>query len=385
VTTGNIGSFPPSPLVLGDISHVKYWTGTNGKYETINGGERQKWNNYSMDVIASTCSQPYFKLKKEFIPNPSSPGGTVFEDVPVGWNNGFLAFDNDQFYTPKGQPLGEALDKLISKVKGHDFNLGVETGQAKQTVGLLAGNLSKLGLAALALKRGDFSTAARHLGTSPRGTRLKVSDISGRWLELQYGWLPLLSSSFEAATAFAEISNGPRSHIFEVRRRRQISIDLSTAPGTYKLKFSGYLRTALQYEMYEEMSIQRQLGLYDPLSIAWELTPWSFVVDWFVPFGTYLSSLNQIPHLKGRYLVTDTIKCDKSQCKATYVGTNFGGSNWRGTVLQVPSFQWGYTKTRRVYQESPPQVPFPKFKFGLNSPKRFWNAVSLAHQRFKGN
>lgn len=31
-----------------------------------------------------------------------------------------------------------------------------------------------------------------------------------------------------------------------------------------------------------------QLGLLDPVSLAWNLLPMSFVFDWFIPVGTFL-------------------------------------------------------------------------------------------------
>jgi hypothetical protein len=34
------------------------------------------------------------------------------------------------------------------------------------------------------------------------------------------------------------------------------------------------------------------LGLTNPLAIAWELVPFSFVLDWLVPVGTWLQSLD---------------------------------------------------------------------------------------------
>lgn len=383
MTIGNVGNFPNSPLSLGPDTYKKIWTGTDGKYESHDGFNRLKWNNYSADIIGSSVKYPYFKIKKEFIPDPTSPGGTVIEEVPVSWNNGILAFDEPQFYTPAYRPLSECLSKLLERVKGHDFNLGVELGQLHQTVGLLSGTLRSLGRAALALRRGDFATAARCLGASPRPTRLKASDISGRWLELQYGWLPLLSTCYSAAEAYAALTEGPRRSLFKVAKSRDTVFNITTAPNTYSLKFEGEVRVSVWYEMYEEMSITRQLGLQDPASILWELTPWSFVVDWFIPFGEYLNLLNQIPKLKGRWLVTSTLKCNWQTVAAKYLATNFGGPNWRGTILESPNFRWMYNKVQRVYQENPPGIPFPKFVMGLNSSRRFWNAVSLAHQRFK--
>jgi hypothetical protein len=245
----------------------------------------------------------------------------------------------------------------------------------------LVGNLSKLGRAALALRRGDFSNAARQLGTRPRGTRLKAKDVSGRWLELQYGWIPLLTSSFEAAKAFEEVSNGPRKSVFTASGTRSVSYEASQGPLTFTIPLKGRAGRRLQYEMSEEMSVQRQMGLLDPLSIAWELTPWSFVIDWFLPIGIYLSNLNQIPTLKGRFLVTDFYKFERQAPACRWLGLPSPG--WTQTVGDVPHFIVLSTQRIRTASFGPPPVPKPQFKIGgLNSSRRFWNAVSLAHQRF---
>jgi hypothetical protein len=378
VTTGTYGFFAANPLVSGD-SFRKEWSGTDGKYEIVNGWRRFKWNNFHSDLVGVNAKYPYFMVDKYFL-------GTYdhTELVPVSWNTGFFDFDEPQFYSPAYRPVSECMDDLLSRIKGHDFNLGVELGQAHQTVSLLADNLRKLGRAALALKHGDFANAARCLGASTRkNTRLVASDISGRWLELQYGWLPLLSTCYEAVQAFHELTRGPRTITFRASRSRKATWNLSTAPPAMTLNVEGKVRTAISYEMTEELSFTRQLGLEDPLSVAWELTPWSFVVDWFVPIGTYLSLLNQIPKLKGRFLITDSLSVKHQSVVSSYHPSSWGGGNWTGKVVQTPSWRYWMNKTRRTVTYEPPQVPKPRFTMGLNSSRRFWNALSLAQQRFK--
>jgi hypothetical protein len=41
-----------------------------------------------------------------------------------------------------------------------------------------------------------------------------------------------------------------------------------------------------------------QLGLLNPASLAWNLVPWSFVVDWFLPIGSVLEALSAPAGLK---------------------------------------------------------------------------------------
>lgn len=37
-----------------------------------------------------------------------------------------------------------------------------------------------------------------------------------------------------------------------------------------------------------------QLGIVNPLSVAWELTPWSFLVDWFVNVGDCIGAMSDL-------------------------------------------------------------------------------------------
>jgi hypothetical protein len=383
VTTGTTGSLPSvGGLTIGSNSG-KTWTGTDGKFEPDpNGGQRLKWNNFTSRWLSADVDHNTFLLTwSHVLPNQAPPhsGTWVYQaNMDCQWSANADLSDR-----PNASDKAKVLSKLLEEVKNHDFNLGVELGQMNQTVNLLSDNLRKLGRAALALRRGDFSTAARQLGAKPKGTRLKTSDISGRWLELQYGWLPLLGSSFEAAKAFEAISAGPRSHIFVVTAARKWQRDFSLAPNNASCLLTVRVGRRIQYEMYEEMSVARQLGLLDPLSVAWELTPWSFVVDWFIPIGTYLDQLSQIPTLKGRWLVTDFMRVPKQKCFHKWNNSDFLGP-WSVItgVLKTPVSLHEMSRVERVFSNTPPEVPLPKFVWGLNSHKRFWNAVSLAHGRF---
>ena len=129
----------------------------------------------------------------------------------------------------------------------------------------------------------------------------------------------------------------------------------------------------IYYEMTEQMSAPRSLGLMDPLSVVWELIPYSFVVDWFIPIGTYLENLNTIPSLRGRFMTT-TLR-------------RFSGS----AVSISPSYKWAVvptTHTSQVFLDrkistslSVPKPSFNSFEDAM-SPKRIWNAIALAVQRF---
>jgi len=378
VTTGTIGSPAATPYGTG-IGFYRDWTGGDGKLTTFAGTVRDKWNNYTCTVESWNRFSLSFVIKwmATYSDNSTSVQTTTYTP-------GF-AFDADQPWTSNDTLALYA--KLLKKVKSHDFNLAVNIGQLHQTVDLLAGNLSKLGRAALALKRGDFATAARQLGARPRGTRLKTTDISGRWLELQYGWLPLLGDSYEAAKAFEAISNGPRSQIYRVSSERKWAGNGSQSKNIFDVPYRASRKRYIQYECTEEMGFARQLGMLDPLSVAWELLPWSFVIDWFIPFGAYLDVVNQVPSLKGRFLTTEVVKREGIQGipavrSAWYT---LGLPTYRSTILGVlatPKIAHKRVSLTRTYSESLP-IPLPQMHLGgAVHGRRIWNAISLAQQRF---
>jgi hypothetical protein len=388
VTTGSYGSssIPAYTSGLQGSWAYKNWNGSNGKYQAAPGSPL-KWNDYTVEQESMTiqsCPYQFFC---------SRPGGGT--DTNTGWTPPlYRRYPSDSSFNLTDNDVNRVLNRLLAAVKGHDFNLGVNVAQGKQTFDLCVGNLRKLGRSALALKRGDFATAARQLGASPRPTRLKPSDISGRWLELQYGWLPLVSDSYAAAKAYESITNGPRTSQFSASLVKSQKYNYTTSPTIMSATQSFELRRKYTFELREEMSIQRQLGLYDPLSIAWEIVPWSFVVDWFVPIGTYLENLNQIPLLNGRWMV--------SQAKGTKGGVEF---EWLGGPSLYPYCGYhGYahrydtlrlkprfSRNAALYTRTPlvmaPKVPAPRFQSFADAvnPRRFWNSISLAQQRFSGN
>lgn len=376
MTTGSYGSVQNLILSNGSYSY-KTWVGNDGKYEPYAGGYRFKWNGYTTIIDHRTR----LEVRVTFIRKDTPDSDAYIDDTPCGvggpspayhaWPTRLTYSNNDKLAT---------MSKLIERVKGHDFNLAVNAAQGKELVNMVSLNLRKLTRAALALKRGDFETAARQWGaTAKKKSKLAFTDISGRWLELQYGWLPTLSDTFEAAKAFEAISQGPRKTTFSAHKSKHDhdAFDRQTN-GIADWWWDSDADYRIQFELAEEMAVERQLGLLDPLTVAWEIVPYSFVIDWFVPIGLYLSVLGQIPFLKGRFL---TIEYRKR------TGPMFKWSNPKPAFVvgkvRLPQTDRGtYVSVTRSFSETltPPR---PNFVDGLSgSPKRIFNAIALAHQAF---
>jgi hypothetical protein len=124
-------------------------------------------------------------------------------------------------------------------------------------------------------------------------------------------------------------------------------------------------------ELYEELSLQRSLGLVNPLEIAWEVVPYSFVVDWFLPVGSYIAAWGIIPKLVGRFLSAEKGAIKNGPIIDYTVARNYANSGCRQSKLIYS----------RVISSSL-SVPRPEFNTVPRalSPKRLLNAVSLIHQ-----
>jgi len=161
---------------------------------------------------------------------------------------------------------------------------------------------------------------------------------------------------------------------------KRTTYECSSQPAVYT--YRARLSYSARYiaELYEDISLNRSLGLVDPVQIAWEVVPYSFVVDWFLPIGTYLSAWQMIPKLKGRFIYTQRIGHKSMSLRCT-LKSPIVGENWRyGSATE----RFEMFRTSRTVSNSL-SVPFPTFNSPPKalSPRRIYNAVALIHQLLK--
>jgi hypothetical protein len=105
-------------------------------------------------------------------------------------------------------------------------------------------------------------------------------------------------------------------------------------------------RSTLIVYSEERISVAATLGLLNPENVAWELLPWSFVVDWFIPIGQYLDARAITSCVNGSYV--------QSTKTAFRVTGRSGNANWGGDWCEGVDFN------RTV--SSSPSLPLPSFK-----------------------
>lgn len=386
------GSYYTGPFPNGGSTkfhYAKSWTGGDGKTITGRVTTKPKWNAYRMSSSTFKSSNPNrvgllsdvteiyeVRLNHSWV-NIAGSDPVAFGYSTFG--NGSISdtFPASQFAAMwTAQEELKLLAKIINKVRGHSFDLGVSLAEVDKLAGTVLGTVKNLVGGVKDLSRGRFAQFARRFSARPPGTRrvkrLVPLDISGRFLEMRYAWEPAIQDVFGAVEAFEAISRGPRQAYFRTSSRKSKQVKWVTnycAPHQRVTVRRSYL-----FEMYEEMAFARQLGLTNPATVAWERVPWSFVFDWFMPIGTYLSNLGQLPHMKGRWCRTSSLRVN---CSGSFPAVKVGFS----PMQPFPTCDFERFFLERNITSSPPAVPFPNFRVqGAVEGKRIQNALALAHQ-----
>jgi len=69
------------------------------------------------------------------------------------------------------------------------------------------------------------------------------------------------------------------------------------------------------------------IGLYDALPTAWELIPYSFVVDWFIGVGDWIQACMPNPHVS--HLASSATVCEEEVVRLELLGNM---SSWPGRL-----------------------------------------------------
>jgi hypothetical protein len=203
------------------------------------------------------------------------------------------------------------IGKLREKIAGSDFNMAVTLGEAGESVKMIFAAATKIRKALMALKKGNVGGAVRHLISDKSQRRpLNIKKTLGdNWLELQYGWLPLLKDVQGAAEFLAQHYEFPHIMEFRVRLRKAYSYQLPLQPIVAGNNYTCEGGTKAQLiAKLKERDVVKLSGLIDPASLVWELLPYSFVADWFIPIGNYLAARGLAQATTGTFVKTITTR-----------------------------------------------------------------------------
>jgi hypothetical protein len=287
-------------------AHYRYYEGVlTPNFNAISGSRNSLPVNHHYVKITDRAEQPMVRITDRPLPIPSS-----LEVYMDNYSNMFASSFPDHSWDIAHSTQGyeQAKRRCINKVKAADVNVAQVVAEAQKTMDMVGTTATNLANAFLQFKKGNFKQGMKRLGLQKNPRQVPTSSkhgLSDNWLAIQYGWLPLLSDIHGACKYLAEKQSPPRFRFVgksTVSDSKQVFVHGPASFGEIVSRELGYkCDTAVMMSFEQENPTQRtmsQLGISDPLLLAWELLPYSFVIDWFLPVGNYLQTLDYTRGLK---------------------------------------------------------------------------------------
>lgn len=294
----------------------------------------------------------------------TSPNYTLIEG-----QHGYGSNPQGQNLSMSAEVYARAVEKLYTQLRG-ELDLSIDLLEARQ-VRNMVGNA--------------FNWSASNLvRTVRRIKRAPTSAAANLWLQYVYGWRPLANSVFGVIKTFQD---GARKGLIEVKVRARET-------GIRDVKWNSIGDSNLMSRTIESSSkrclIHCTYGIKDsvlnnlatfsslnPASILWELTPWSFVVDWFVDVGGYMKSL------ENALLYQSSFKRGYATQGYLFEGTTTTVGQYQASGLDRScSLRGSYRlsgKVRTVFSKSPTTRP-PRFNVDLGATRLLSGAALLRQQ-----
>lgn len=295
--------------------------------------------------------------------------------------------------------VAEALSRLFDKLRG-TIDLSIDLGQRQQTIALarhIAGAVAYVRRHPLQALRRSFD----YFETQKRRNRYgrtyvirgsvtnkqRIRDASSLWLEYTYGLKPTLQTIYDTIVELAR-SQEPLMKV--TGRAKQVSRRFVIENGYVKpwahTENNQLLSARYQYvcryrHSAGTLNLLSRFSSLNPASIAWELMPFSFVVDWFVDVGGYMRNLETS-------ILSSSLFKD-GYTTFSYAYETYG--RWTGHLTGVDGSYQYIEKTgsyilhqlvREVLTVSP-SPKLPHFQADLSS-GRLLNAAALLGSFFRG-
>jgi hypothetical protein len=202
--------------------------------------------------------------------------------------------------------INRANAEIMVKARRQKISLGESLVDIDKTIMMVANTSIRLYYASHHLERGDFKKAFQALGiTHLRDRRGRVFErattLESKWLALRYGWLPLVYDIHDGVQFVNQklSDNKPQfvvsrqvkewlpffGHLWNLNNDPWVGINIGyTSQVSINLKYRLQVKDAV-------LTFLTSVGLENPLYVAWQVLPYSFVLDWLLPVSDWLSAM----------------------------------------------------------------------------------------------
>jgi hypothetical protein len=263
------------------------------------------------------------------------------------------------------------IGKALGKLKNQKVNLALAALERAETAELVVNQIHRLIDLTKAFKAKDPGLFFRgQLGLNERGRR--GGKIPSAYLEWKYGAQPLMTDVHGALEALREkdqekppvLTIKSSSSFTEDIQWRKLSGITGTCGFLVDTKRTYQMKLRLDYELTNAVAATlAAVGITNPLELAWERLPFSFVADWFIPVGNWLGYLDA--DLGYQLKAGSWTEFSRQRSTGSFRFFGAGGYIANATWLGVPYRCNQFLMKRGLYASTPlPSIgfknPFPK-------------------------
>jgi len=214
------------------------------------------------------------------------------------------------------------------------------------------------------------------------------------YLEMMYGWRPMMSDVYSSCNALSKREAAAQIYKFRVMgtsRQRDVTFSNKYSSHTHGYYFAKVdenihnCRVVLYYRLNNGLLASfASLGVTNPLEAIWEKIPYSFALDWALPVGNWLSTLDAdlgwifdsgTETRMTRMSSNSSFRTDAAVLAS--IGINASKVGFHGDTYKAR----GFNMTRSLFATSP-WAGFPSFKNPLSS-THIAEAMSLLAGAFR--
>lgn len=207
---------------------------------------------------------------------------------------GNLLFPN-MFDSRMNSLTNKALARFTGKVRKHHASLGVTLASIKQSRDMIVDRTFKI---ADILHRVEYKHELQHRKISDKRRhderRIALKNRAGDFLEWEFGWMPLVSDIQDALGALGRtFDNG----WIDARATLVDQVSYMQEMSEYTLIRNDRINLSVCIGANVSIAnpnvfLTNRLGLLNLPGVAWDLIPWSFVVNMFTNMGQIVNSMS---------------------------------------------------------------------------------------------
>lgn len=221
---------------------------------------------------------------KPYISSSAGSGGQNFPSIPTARRN-------------------EAVTRALNKIADQKVGLGEDLGTLGLTLRMLKDPVETLVKSLTKVYRDRSMHKFLRMPIKAFYKKGLVTPAAERYLEYVYGWKPLVSDIYglidlaksKAVKPLILGASSSSRSVDDLPVYKSIDTSHGIVTNIGPIKTKSRVRCNLYARLdpnHAGLRSLNQLGLLNPISLAWELASFSFVVDWLLPIGPVLNALS---------------------------------------------------------------------------------------------